>query len=84
MAFRGSPLPEPPQIGPDDRADDTLAASEKITTGFPGDSAVGVYYDANNPGDAMPEKPVAERPDRMALIIAAVSFVVAVCAGVVF
>jgi Protein of unknown function (DUF3592) len=72
------------QIGPDDQAEDTLAAAEKVIAGFPKESAVGVYYDANNPGDAMLEKPVAGRPDRTALIIAAISLVVAVCAGVIF
>jgi hypothetical protein len=72
------------QIGPDDQAEDTLADAEKVTARFPKDSAVSVYYDAGNPGDAMLEKPVADRPDRTALIIVAVSFVVAVCAGLVF
>jgi Protein of unknown function (DUF3592) len=69
------------QIGPDDQAEDTLADAEKVAARFPKKSAVSVYYDAGNPGDAMLEKPVADRPDRTALIIAAVSFVVAVCAG---
>jgi Protein of unknown function (DUF3592) len=72
------------QIGPDDQAEDTLADAGKVAARFPKKSAVGVYYDASNPGDAMLEKPVADRPDRTALIIAAVSFVVAVCAGLVF
>jgi hypothetical protein len=51
---------------------------------FPKGPAVSVYYDAGNPGDAMLEKPVADRPDRTALIIAAVSFVVGVGAGTRF
>ena len=69
------------QIGPDDQAEDTLADAEKVAARFPKDGAVSVYYDASNPGDAMLEKPVPNRPDRTALIIAAVSFVVAVWAG---
>ena len=72
------------QIGPDDQAADTLADAEKVAARFPKGSAVSVYYDAGNPGDAMLEKPVADRPDRTALIIAAVSFVVAVGAGTRF
>ena len=72
------------QIGPDDQAQDTLADAEKVAARFPKKSAVGVYYDASNPGDAMLEKPAAARPDRTALLIAAVSFGVAVCAGLVF
>ena len=72
------------QIGPDDQAEDTLADAGKVVARFSKDSAVSVYYDASNPGDAMLEKPVADRPDRTALIIAAVGFVIAVCAGLVF
>jgi Protein of unknown function (DUF3592) len=72
------------QIGPDDQAEDTLADAGKVVARFSKDSAVSVYYDASNPGDAMLEKPVADRPVRTALIIAAVGFVVAVCAGLVF
>ena len=40
-----------------------------------------VYYDPANPGDAMLDRPKADRPDRIALAIAVVSFAVAIAAG---
>ncbi len=43
------------QIGPDDQGEDRLADAEKVAARFAKDSLVRVYYDPNNPRDAMLE-----------------------------
>jgi hypothetical protein len=72
------------QIGPDDQGEDTLADAQKISARFPKGGNVTVYFDPSNPGNAMLEAPLADRPDQKALIAAIVSFVVAICAQAFF
>jgi Protein of unknown function (DUF3592) len=72
------------QIGPDDQGEDTLADAQKISARFPKGGNVAVHFDPGNPGNAMLEAPLADQPDRKALIAAIVSFAVAICAQAFF
>ncbi len=69
------------QVGPDDQSGYSLAEAQSIASRFPKGGPVVVYYDPTNPGDAMLERPAADRPDRIALAIAVVSFAAAIYAG---
>jgi Protein of unknown function (DUF3592) len=71
------------QIGPDDQGEDTLADAQKKSAKFPKGGNFTVYFDPN-PGNAMLEAPLVDRPDQKALIAAIVSFTVAICAQAFF
>jgi len=68
-------------IGDDDQPEDSSAEAEKIASRYPKDSSVRVFYDPENPGNAMLEKPAAKQPNWIAFAVSIGSFAVAIYVG---
>jgi Protein of unknown function (DUF3592) len=68
-------------ISDDDLAEDSDADAKKISSRYPKDKSVRVFYDPSNPGNATLEKPTAYRPNWIALAISGVSFAVVIYFG---
>ena len=63
-------------IGTNDLVEGSRKDAEMIASRYSTDSSVRVFYDPENPGNAMLEKPAAYRPNWIALAISAISFIV--------
>lgn len=68
-------------ITADDQGGGTLAEAKKIAGRYPKGRAVVVYYDPDNPADALLERPPMNRPNWAALGVAIGSFLVAAYAS---